>query len=157
NRVCRFNRALARERLPAPHEAADDWREFLARELPGGWAVEARAHLDHLEELLRKQRGASDDSGSDLRPAVLLASIVREHADAKAVAQRMIVEHDDLWVRDIAATTPGAAELLLRSDQLNAQGESDDARAAAAQAESNWRGANPSGGVLAAYEQAYSL
>jgi CHAT domain-containing protein len=158
NLVYRFNRALAREQLPAPHEAADDWREFLAHEAPGGWKGEARDHLRHLEDLLQRQRGASDDSGSDPRPAALLSAILKQTRDVTAALGRtMIADHGDKWVRDMAGVSSRVAELLLRGDQSNARGESDDAGAAAAQAEHEEHGANAAAAIMAAYEQAYSL
>jgi CHAT domain-containing protein/cytochrome c-type biogenesis protein CcmH/NrfG len=164
NGVYRFNRALAREDLPAPHEAADDWREFLRREPSGGWASEAREHLQRLEEMLRKQRGSSDDTGSDLLPGTVLGVIRHQPPeDVIRLARTMLAEHGDNWVSNLASdsqrkTVLPALNLALLADQSGARGEADVSRDLAERADHEFRRAGSSAGiVLAAYQLAYAL
>jgi CHAT domain-containing protein len=164
NGVYRFNRALAREDLPAPHEAADDWREFLRREPSGGWASEAREHLQRIEEMLRKQRGSSDDTGSDLLPGTVLG-VIRQHPpeDISRLARTMLAEHGDKWVSNLASdsqrkTVLPALNLAFLADQSGARGEADVSRDLAERADHEFRRAGSSAGiVLAAHQLAYAL
>ena len=164
NPVYRFNRALAREALPAPHEAADDWREFLELEPKGGWAEEARDHLRRLEQLIGKQRASSDDTGADLRPATFLAALKQN--DSARIAELTAAAasaHGDLWPRDLATDArrgglAPALDLLLRADDAAAHGQPDDARDLARQAERLLAGRGSAAGVaLAQYQQAHAL
>ncbi len=163
NPVYRFNRALAREALPAPHEAADDWREFLKLEPKGGWADEARDHLRRLEQLIGKQRGSSDDTGAGLRPAAVLAALQQNDVARIGELTGAVAAHGDLWVRDLAAEArrgglAPALDLLLRADQAGARGQPDDARDLASQAERVLaRRGSAAGVALAEYLLAHAL
>jgi CHAT domain-containing protein len=159
-----FNRALAREELPAPHEAADDWRKFLNLEPSGGWAEEAREHLRRLELLLGKQRGSTDDTGSDLRPAIVLAALQGTDTSQVAVlAEGAMAQHGDPWARDLAAdvrrgSLSAAIDLALRAEQAGAHGQPDESADFARRAVVEFtRRGSTAGVVLARYQQARAL
>ena len=164
NAVYRFNRALAREQLPAPHEASDDWREFLRREPTGGWASEARQHLGRIEELLKKQRASSDGTGADL----ILDSVLRVLRQPKSeaafrLAKTMLDGHADNWVFSLASDVrrydlSRTLELDLRAEQSAAGGEPDESRELAQRAGREFqRVGSSAGSALAAYQEAYAL
>jgi tetratricopeptide (TPR) repeat protein len=50
--VLLFNLALAAQSLPVPNEARDDWEAYLRIDSKGGWADEARRHLDEVKKNL---------------------------------------------------------------------------------------------------------
>jgi CHAT domain-containing protein/cytochrome c-type biogenesis protein CcmH/NrfG len=161
NPVYRFNRALAREELPAPHEAADDWREFLRREPSGGWADEAREHLRRVEELIQKQRTGAEGNGDDLEPGAVLATLEKgPAAEIAALARTMKTRHGDAWAEDLAAEARRASfvptrDALLRADQAAVRGEADEARALALNA-ARTLPADSAAAVLAGYQIAHS-
>jgi tetratricopeptide (TPR) repeat protein len=162
NRTYRFNRALALERLPAPHEAADAWREFLRLETSGGWAEEAQEHLRRMEQLIHKQRGDAAPNETDLQPALVLAAL-HKHApeEIEALSRAMIDQHGDPWIRDIVSeasrgSNAPALDLLLLADQAGARGEADDERELGGRAGRLLQAQNaPAGEVLAGYEEAH--
>src|SRR6266567_3169579 len=45
-----FNRALCRQNLMLPQQAAEDWGEYLKRDSTSSWAEEARRNLQRLQE-----------------------------------------------------------------------------------------------------------
>ena len=56
--VALFDRALTYERLQMPHEAQTDWERLLKVEPDGGWAGEARTHLESLRRKLNRNLSA---------------------------------------------------------------------------------------------------
>jgi CHAT domain-containing protein len=50
----RFNRAMCRQSLMLPKQAAEDWRDYLTRDSTSGWAEEAKQQLRLAEEQIQK-------------------------------------------------------------------------------------------------------
>lgn len=48
--IALYNRAIACERLPVPHQAIEDWKHYLRVDPSGDWAEDARRQLTALEQ-----------------------------------------------------------------------------------------------------------
>jgi CHAT domain-containing protein/tetratricopeptide (TPR) repeat protein len=84
--VALFNRAIVCERAFLYTQAIDDWEHYLRIDPRGGWADEARKHLDALKEKL-KQR---DKSSSEplLRPSEIAKANNEDNTFSKRIDDR---------------------------------------------------------------------
>src|ERR1700733_6786114 len=120
-------------------EASGDWEEFLSLENQGGWADEARQHL----EADRKKLSRSEESPAGLEPGdPLIFNQIRKApvgssgdcAAVAALAEDFVHRYGDTWLQVLLSGSNrpgyrGALETLASAVTPNLQG--DPIRAAA--------------------------
>ena len=169
NQVARFNRAIVYEKLQMFQEAVADWEQFLRIEKQGGWAEEARQHLEaDLKKLGRAGMSPSpaepgDSVVTDALRAVFVNSVDRKRAALFALSDAFISQYGDRWLRDllIGADHPkflAALQLLDQALTSNLQGDPVRAAQGARLAESAFAQARNAAGVARSrYELLYAL
>ncbi|HEY4364558.1 MAG TPA: CHAT domain-containing protein [Bryobacteraceae bacterium] len=173
----RFNRALAYEQIAAPKAAVEEWNQFLQLESSGEWAAEAREHLAHDEELLRKQaaRAGHAPAEADLEPGApevfdLLAhwnspgsSGSLENPELQRLASRFQTAFGDWWLADLIASLrhrPSSAALdgLVKAEVAGGKGDPATEFQQAQSSLPQFRKLENTAGVLRAqYELLYSF
>ncbi len=119
----RFNRALAMEKLCLVAQARGAWREYLHAESSGGWAREARAHLERLADVpeseawpgVRRELLAAADL-ADSRRIVSLAAAWRRQS-RRLVEEELLGQWAHAWV---AGQSAEAAIALARARGIGA-------------------------------------
>jgi Flp pilus assembly protein TadD len=132
--VLLFNRALAAERIYAYHEARGLWQSYLGVASQGGWAQEARAHLEQVNHQLEGQQAyaaatvperliaelrrgapwdqhfAPDEEYLNVAVRQLLPLYYSSQEDEgigrvlQAMAGALLARHGDTWLRDVLRT-----------------------------------------------------
>lgn len=155
-----FNRALVLEKKMLFDQAVQEWQNYLQLDSSSGWADEARKHLSVLQQKMksRKERleGTQGDpakflalvsSGAPFDPEAYLGNyavtewLPRSGADktaetAIATLSRMLAQHGDYWLADMAGSKLGpqglaAISSLKTADKANRDGRFDAASIAA--------------------------
>jgi CHAT domain-containing protein len=159
-----FNLALAYEQQRAYREALDTWNRYLQIETTGGWADEARRHVQTLRAMLQARRDLRTRRAEDAITA-LAGQGFRSSADLDAsnVANDLAERHGDPWLRDFfdaehRTPNPRAIENLQASIRAFTAGDASSGETHARQAAAEFsRGGNVAGVELALFEQAYTL
>jgi len=159
-----FNLALALEQQRTYNEALDAWDRFLKAEPTGGWAEEARRHIETLRA--RQQARASSQvrrAEDSITPLAAQGFRSSANLDAASIADDLSTHHGDLWMHDFLASQkqtpnqPGVAGLQA-SVQAFSAGDASGGETRARQAAAEFsRSGNAAGVALSSFEWAYTL
>ncbi len=159
-----FNLALAYEQQRAYREALNTWNHFLEIESGGGWAEEARHHIQALMALIQARADTRTHRAEDaITPLAAQGFRSAAGLDVESSAQELASEHHDPWLRDFLiaeernphSMAPKDLQDSIRAFSSGDASTGEERARLAAAAFSN--DGNLPGAELALFEQAYTL